>query len=89
MSEPENFLSRWSRRKAAATEKDVGPAATPDAEAKAQRKRSNKRNPAPPLRRRKNSRLPPEFDPATLPSLESIVAGTDIRAFLQPACPRT
>ena len=29
MSEPENFLTRWSRRKTTATEEDAAPAETP------------------------------------------------------------
>lgn len=71
MSEPEGFLSRWSRRKreaeqptpvAAAQPQDAGDAmaAVPEV---------------------------PAFDPATLPPLESIGAGGDITAFLQAGVP--
>ncbi len=86
MSEPDKFLSRWSRRKAAATEKYVGPSAAPDAEANAdasaEQKESGTAAPA-----TQKLTPPSEFDPATLPSIESIVAGTDISAFLKAGVP--
>jgi hypothetical protein len=79
MSEPENFVARWSRLKRqsdpkAAEDADQAPAAQPQAQGE------EARIPAaqPP---------PPAFDPATLPSIESITAGTDIRAFLQSGVP--
>jgi hypothetical protein len=71
MSEPENFLDRWSRRKrdgreeSAPAEATKAETATPPPEAKEE---------AP-------------FDPASLPSIESIAAETDIRAFLRPGVP--
>ena len=89
MSEPDKFLSRWSRRKAAATEKDVAQAAMPDAEAKAdasaqqvEQKEAGAGVPAAPT-----IKPPPEFDPSTLPAIESIVAGTDVTAFLKVGVP--
>ena len=80
MSEPENFLERWSRRKRAAIdqpapENDEAPPQTAD-ESQAPAPHEN----AAPLQTQ-------SFDPASLPSIESIGAETDIRAFLQPGVP--
>jgi hypothetical protein len=82
------FLERWSRKKidaeretpasAKADAKDVSPAAEV----------------GPPERQTKNdAKIPgnaaskPEFDLASLPSLDSITAVTDVRAFLAPGVP--
>ena len=77
MSEPENFLERWSRRK-----RDGGGASP-------RRPRRNKRRR--PCRRLAEAtdakRREAAFDLASLPSIESITADTDIRAFLQPGVP--
>jgi hypothetical protein len=74
MNESKNFLSRWSQRKLE-TGDGVTPAetATPDSANAAKAKAV-----APPEA---------EFDPATLPSIESLGAGSDIRAFLQRGVP--
>jgi hypothetical protein len=84
MSEPENFLTRWSRRKQVAEELDrpaFAAEATPE-------------EPAPddvPAGKSNNQPVPgksePAFDPTSLPPLDSIGALTDIRAFLQPGVP--
>ena len=78
----DNFIARWSRLKR---------------EAESERRRARGR-----ARRRRRRRAAcgragaaaaekrhgePPFDPATLPSIDSIVAGTDIRAFLQKGVP--
>ncbi len=76
MSEPENFLDRWSRRK-----RDGGAKSGP-AEAKppeAAPLPSDVEKPA----------AEAIFDPATLPPIESITAESDIRAFLQPGVPQS
>ena len=76
MSEPENFLSRWSRRKRDAAEAERKDEAAPQ----------------------QNDQLvlPAEAQPAaegepfdlkSLPSIESIGADTDVRAFLRPGVP--
>jgi uncharacterized protein DUF3306 len=73
MSEPESALARWARRKAeaGAGERDVS-AATP----------------VEPARPANGSEPTLEaFDPAGLPAIESIVAGTDIRSFLRAGVP--
>jgi hypothetical protein len=74
MSDPKDFLARWSQRKLnppaekpASAEKASPPATGKDAAAT-----------APPE---------PEFDITKLPSLESIGANSDIRAFLQRGVP--
>ena len=84
MSEPEkslqDFLQRWSRRKLSAQERD---AAEPDAQTEqtsavptdALADAAKEPSPAAP------------FDPASLPPIESIDAGTDIRAFLALGVP--
>jgi hypothetical protein len=86
MSE-DNFIARWSRLKRQ-TAKPQGPkggepAAAPEAEGTpdtieaAQEKRDTEGKTAP----------EPEFDLSSLPSIEEITAGTDIRAFLQSGVP--
>jgi len=82
------FLERWSRKKIDAEREAPAPAkadakdASPAAEVR------------PPERQAKNdAKIPdntaskPEFDLASLPSLDSITAVTDIRAFLAPGVP--
>src|SRR5262245_17974742 len=89
MSEPENFIARWSRRKTAAQDAVARPAAAPAAApppphgGEGERKESDA---APALG---GTREPsaPAFDPTTLPSIERITAETDIRAFLAPGVP--
>jgi hypothetical protein len=85
MSSDDNFIARWSRLKrssAHATKAgaETGkPHAQQGGDAEAARPRATPReahpNPDPP------------FDPATLPPIESIVAGSDIRAFLRKGVP--
>ena len=86
MSEPDNFLSRWSRRKAAGAEKYVEPSVSLDVEtdvdASVEQKESGTAVPV-----TQKLTPPSEFDPATLPSIESIVAGTDVSAFLKAGVP--
>ena len=82
MSGPGDFLSRWSRRKQeAATEKpaDDTPARGDEPETE------EKKIAAVPDGAAEQSE--PAFDLAKLPSIESIVADTDIRAFLVPGVP--
>jgi hypothetical protein len=83
MSDPENFLSRWSRRKREPEEApkpaaDAAPA-TPEQEG------------APadqPVAAGNASQAPePVFDPTSLPPLDSISAETDISAFLKANVP--
>jgi hypothetical protein len=102
MSDPENFLSRWSRRKLD-TEQEASPSARPaEASAKAESgdPESDKTEPQTTESAALDSRLrgnernsdfddgkEPEFDLSTLPSLDSITAETDVRVFLQKGIP--
>lgn len=84
MNDEEGALARWSRRKRE-TEEDqrsvsqarhvegTKPAIASDAEVASSAKPVDAKQ--------------PPFDPATLPSIDSIVAGSDIRAFLQSGVP--
>jgi hypothetical protein len=85
MSEPENFLTRWSRRKLDAEEEAAPAAAKPVPQRPAENQpdiesRSVRNGEAAPAQA-------PAFDPASLPSLDSIGAETDISAFLKPGVP--
>lgn len=84
MNEPDNFLTRWSRRKLVAEE----PAAPAAAEAAPHQPGED----AASVERRgvPDSKTPlpePAFDPASLPSIDSIGAQTDISAFLKANVP--
>jgi len=77
MSDQENFLTRWSRRKLEPAEKKAadGPHAADAEPAEGEGEKT-----APPSE-------VPEFDISALPSLSSIDANSDIRAFLQAGVP--
>lgn len=75
MSDQEKFLSRWSRRKLDPADKQALKESPPAADAPAES--------APPAPKAEA----PEFDISTLPSLDSIGAKSDIRAFLQAGVP--
>ena len=78
MSDPEQFLSRWSRRKREAAD---DPAA--HAEESGPVDNVPPRDEAQPA----STDAPPPFDPASLPPIESITANSDIRAFFSPGVP--
>jgi len=79
MSSQDTFVARWSRlkREAAAQSK----AETPDPKPRAARAEQ------PAVPDDVHAKPEPPFDPATLPPIDSIVAGSDIRAFLQKGVP--
>lgn len=81
MSEPKDFLSRWSERKLHPETEKPAPepkeALEPKEGVPAQDAKPAGAPPAP----------LPAFDISTLPSLESITANSDIRAFLQRGVP--
>ena len=90
MTDPENFLDRWSRKKREAAAAQETPPATPPATPKAAA------DAAPPVGAPDQGDKPapsapatpkPEFDLASLPSLESITATTDIRGFFASGVP--
>jgi hypothetical protein len=87
MSEPDNFVARWARRK-----RQVAEAEKPDIENDATTQASD----AAPARAstphaestRADNPVTP-FDLSTLPSIDSITADTDIRCFFAPGVPET
>ena len=85
MTDPEKFLSRWSRKKRGAVDEPTPapPAEEAAADALPPVEATDKSLDKPP------AALPsqPVFDPASLPSLDSIEAQTDIRDFLRPGVP--
>jgi hypothetical protein len=99
MSDPENFLARWSRRKLTVeAEPPAAPAASPQKTAAAEPQALDTEGPdpegadrpttvasAPAVQNRETQ--PPAVDLSALPSIESITAQTDVRAFLQPGIP--
>lgn len=95
MSELENFLNRWSRRKAAANDQPAelgekpAPAVAPDtgahpSESEKAGEKMHSDAATPPAHTEKSE---PEFDLSTLPPIESIEAGTDVTAFLRAGVP--
>jgi hypothetical protein len=89
MNDPENFLSRWSRRKRTAAEEDgrIEPA-PPETVAKGEPPADPQR--APPEiggDEQKGKSAESAFDLSKLPSIETITAESDIRAFLAPGVP--
>jgi hypothetical protein len=88
MTARDNFLSRWSRRKRAAAQAAV--TAPADAAQAAEAARSLPEDlavPEPGENRDAPGPAAPAFDPASLPSIESITAVTDIRAFFAAGVP--
>jgi hypothetical protein len=81
MSDPENFLTRWSRRKQDVAKEDARQDAKPD-EVKAPDviAKADAAAPAQPI-------APESFDLSKLPSLDDITAETDVTAFLRPGVP--
>jgi len=82
MSEPGNFLSRWSRRKLEARREAERPTAAPNAE----RPPGAAKEPPPPAPEPQETKEP-EVDLTALPPLDTIESGTDIKAFLQKGVP--
>ena len=91
MSEPENFIARWSRRKReAAQDADATkPAAAPAPTAESEHPDEGWRKESDAAPADGGALQPSEaaFDPTKLPPIETITAETDIRAFLAPGVP--
>jgi hypothetical protein len=91
MSEPENFIARWSRRKREAAEETevTKSSAVPDAAAESAHPSEDQRNESDASRAGSGASEPPEslLDATKLPPIESITAESDIRAFLAPGVP--
>jgi hypothetical protein len=86
MNDPENFISRWSRRKRETVEENAQPAKTAAGKAPEPTAPAESANQGAPGSETTASPVP-EFDVSTLPSIESIDAGTDITAFMRPGVP--
>jgi hypothetical protein len=89
MSDPENFLSRWSRRKREVADETEAQTPAPSKESTAGPSPEAGRTPgetaaAPASAGATNE---PPFDLTSLPSIDSITAETDIRAFLAAGVP--
>lgn len=89
MSEPENFLGRWSRRKRGEANEDE---IERDQVLRPDEDEGSEKNPpvvtADGEANNKNTKEEePEFDLSQLPSIESITASTDIRLFMLPGVP--
>src|SRR5215472_10784740 len=88
MSEPENFIARWSRRKREAAEdaEATKSSAAPDAAAEGAHPSEDQSDTA---LGRSDARRSPEaaFDPTKLPPIETMTAESDITAFLAPGVP--
>ena len=82
MSEPDNFLSRWSRRKQEVARQEAKPDTTPPV-AKPQDIQKLESAKGPPT----DNAAPPPVELAKLPSLDEITADTDITGFLKPGVP--
>jgi Protein of unknown function (DUF3306) len=91
MSEPENFIARWSRRKREAAEdaETTKASVAPEGVADGARAGDDERKPSDAPTARSDAREPrePSFDPTRLPPIETITAESDIRAFLAPGVP--
>jgi hypothetical protein len=79
----EGFLERWSRKKIDAEQKSSDAPKADDTTPSGPAGRAAGDGAIAPA----TAAPKPEFDLASLPSLESITAGTDIRAFLMPGVP--
>ena len=86
MSDRENFLTRWSRRKLEPADEKV-PAQTPHAANVPPAGEDALKVAAAMPVRQAEAAPQPEFDLSKLPSLDSIGAASDIRAFLQAGVP--
>jgi Protein of unknown function (DUF3306) len=89
MTEAENPISRWSRLKLAAEKaRKILPAAGAPSPHAVETGATDETDPTA-ASRRTDAPASRTFDPASLPPIDSIVAGTDIRAFLQSGVPAT
>src|SRR5262245_58372443 len=91
MSEPENFIARWSRRKRAAVEEIEAkePPAASDAASEEVRppEEHGDESAVTVARRSASESAEPAFDVTKLPPIETITADSDIRPFLAPGVP--
>jgi hypothetical protein len=91
MSEPENFIARWSRRKRAAAQEaeakeSSAASGAADEEVRAPEEHGDESD-VTMARRSASESAEPAFDVTKLPPIESITADSDICAFLAPGVP--
>jgi uncharacterized protein DUF3306 len=90
MNDPDNFLTRWSRRKRKVADESAAPPRDEREQGAADALRTERAAdavPPPPAQAGETKPTEPIFDLSKLPSIESITAETDIRAFLAPGVP--
>jgi hypothetical protein len=87
MSDPDNFLSRWSRRKLEPQERAEGDAPHVEQSSATPADHMPPEPEAHPEAAAEADGEEPPFDVSSLPSIESITANTDIRNFLKPGVP--
>jgi uncharacterized protein DUF3306 len=87
MSDQENFLTRWSRRKRAADEAVGAATETPPAPVEQPPPNQSSELSGSEAGRPVETPATPEVDLSALPPIESITAKSDIRAFLAPGIP--
>jgi hypothetical protein len=95
MSEPENFIARWSRRKRDAAQERTAEqdaeatkaAVAPDAAVAGARPPEHQDSARDAEPAHGSASEPAAFDPTKLPPIESIAADSDIRPFLAPGVP--
>ncbi len=91
MSDPENFIARWSRRKRDAVEQaeEIKSPAAADAAVESAHAAEDEHEPRDATASRDTVPAPAELplDPVSLPSIESITAESDISSFLAPGVP--
>jgi hypothetical protein len=86
VSETESFAARWARLKRENDASKKAEAKTPSSD-EASKLSGNADVESAQASPKPGEATEPPFDPATLPSIDSIVAGSDIRAFLQSGVP--
>ncbi len=84
MNDPDNFLSRWSRRKRGS---DADKSRPENSGEQASDQTALRNEQARQTTAKEDAGPPPEFDVASLPPIESIGAGTDISAFMKRGVP--
>ena len=88
MSEPEDFLSRWSKRKRDVAEEAAAETAKPETENAAEVPAGAENANGPALAKSEAGETEkPAFDISKLPSIDEITAQTDIRPFLAAGVP--
>jgi hypothetical protein len=87
MSEPETFISRWSLLKRDLDRDRESEPAELSPRPNAVEAKPVDRDPTTAAPAEASEPAPPVFDPASLPPIESISGGTDIRSFLQSDVP--